>query len=98
MGIMIASSLELLSDPPLVPKRASGAIAFVDLDTIPADGIKPITIDEEPLRTAPPEAARQHLEAVESAVVPGISQTADAIPITNEESAFAVEGDGITAA
>ena len=62
MSIVIASGSEWLAEATAMGQRSSRTIAVEPLNSITADCVKPIAVDEQALRTARAEAFGDHFE------------------------------------
>ena len=89
--VVVAAGVEFISDSALGNERAAGTIPFKHLNPVTADRVKPVVINQQPLRPAPAQAGGDHLERIEHAVTVLVAEPAHCIPIAHEQSSLAVE-------
>jgi len=79
----------------LVESRAR-AIAFIQLNAVPAYGVEPVSIHKQSLRATRAEASRNNFKSIEDAIAICIFQTAHGGSVAHQQAPFPIKGYVVT--
>jgi hypothetical protein len=96
--VVVAAGVEFVSDPALVNEFLAGPIPFENLNTVAADGIERVIVNQQSLRPAPAETGCDDFKRIEHAIAVFVDESSHRIPIADQQPPFAVEGQRVTAA
>ena len=96
VAVVIASGLELFSDPSFVLESRARAIPFIQLNAVPADGVEPISIHKQSLRATRSEASSNNFKSIEDAVAVCVFQAPHGGSVAHQQASLAVKSYVVT--